>query len=86
MIDHEGINPPTRGIRVLVAGQYSLFNQAIGTLLSRLPDIRLAGQAMSLRELQNQSSIIQADLVLLTLPHPIDIESLVDLQRQHPRL
>lgn len=86
MIDHEGINPPTRGIRVLVAGKYSLFNQAIGTLLSRLPGIQLAGQAMSLRELQNQSSIIQADLVLLTLPHPIDIESLVDLQRQHPRL
>lgn len=85
MIDHEEVKS-TRYIRVLVTGPYTLFNQAIGTLLSGLPGVLVAGYVKSLREILQQPFTGQADLVLLTLPDAREFEMLVDLPGQHSQM
>ena len=62
-------------IRVRLVGPHVLINQALGQLLSALPGFELAPD-------EAESSVLQADLVLLILPELSDLEPFI---RQHPQ-
>jgi len=62
-------------IRVRLVGPHVLINQALGQLLSALPGFELAPD-------EAESSVWQADLVLLILPELSDLEPFI---RQHPQ-
>ncbi|MEE8389566.1 MAG: response regulator transcription factor [Anaerolineae bacterium] len=73
------------GIRVVVVGPYSLFDEALAALLAELPGIELAGIAEGLAALPGSWPENSPDLVLAVCPRPADLERLSALGQQHPQ-
>lgn len=73
-------------VRIWIGGPHVLFNQAVGALLAGLPGIELAGISEGPGILPSKQTAANLDIVLLTLPEPIDLVSIAGFCQQHPHL
>jgi DNA-binding NarL/FixJ family response regulator len=75
-------------MRILLADNQPKVRFALRTLLDRLPDLEVIGEAWDAAELLSLASAVVPDLLLMawSLPGEAPVDLLSALRRRHPRL